>query len=273
MTSKEPLGILAGEGQFPLLVARGAKSRGREIVAVAFKGHTSEEIIPWTDKISWLYLGQLGKMISFLHKSRVQEVVLAGGINKPRALNLRPDLQAAKLLLQSRSRNDNALFQTLLSTLSKQGLRVASPLKYVPELRTPAGCLSRRRPSKQEQADIDFGWDLAKKIGSLDIGQCLVVKKRMVVAVEAMEGTNAAILRAGELAGPGCVVLKVFKPGQEEHIDQPALGLQTIKTMLKAEASCLVAEAGRSLFFDREQALKLADHKDICVLGQEVSSA
>jgi hypothetical protein len=269
MSSSKPLGILAGEGQFPLLVARGAKVQGREIVAVAFKGHTSEEIAPWTDKIIWLYLGQLSKMISFLQKSKVQNVVLAGGINKPRALNLRPDLQAARLLLQTRSRNDNALFQTLLQALEKQGLRVSSPLDFVPELRTPAGYLSRRRPSKQEETDIDFGWGLAKEVGRLDIGQCLVVKKKMVVAVEAMEGTNATILRAGELAGPGCVVLKVFKPGQEEHIDQPALGLQTIRTMLQAGASCLVAEAGKSLFFDQEKALQLADQNGICVQGKK----
>ncbi|MGM0423308.1 MAG: LpxI family protein [Thermodesulfobacteriota bacterium] len=269
MNSRKPLGILAGEGQFPILVARGAKSQGREVVAVAFKGYTSQEISLCTDKMLWLYLGQLGKMISFLQKNQVQEIVLAGGINKPRALSLRPDLQAAKLLLQTRSRNDNALFEALIHTLNKQGLRVASPLDFVPDLRTPAGCLSKRRPSQQEEVDIDFGWELAKEIGSLDIGQCLVVKEKMVVAVEAMEGTNAAILRAGELAGTGCVVLKVFKPGQEERIDQPALGLQTIRTMLQAGASCLVAEAGKSLFFDQDQALQLADQNGICVLGKK----
>ncbi|MFP4629125.1 MAG: LpxI family protein [Desulfohalobiaceae bacterium] len=271
MNSREPLGILAGEGQFPVLVAQGAKSQGREVVTVAFKGHTSQEIGPWTSQLHWVYLGQLGRMISCLKQSRVREVVLAGSINKPRALTIRPDLQAARLLLQTRSKNDNALFQALLHTLSKQGLQVVSPLDFVPELRTPAGLLTRRSPTQQEQTDIDFGWGLAKEIGRLDIGQCLVVKKKMVVAVEAMEGTNAAITRAGELAGPGCVVLKVFKPGQEEHIDQPALGLQTVRTMLQAKASCLVAEAGKSLFFDRPEALQLADKQGICMLGKDSS--
>ncbi len=269
MINRQPLGILAGEGQFPLLVAQGARLQGKQIIAVGFKGHTSSEMADQADHILWLHLGQLNKLISFLQSHRVRKVVLAGSINKPKALNIRPDFKAARLLLQTWSKNDNALFQALLRTLAHEGLIVASPLDYVPQLRTPEGILSKRRPHTQEQADIEFGWPLAKELGRLDIGQCLVVKDQMVVAVEAMEGTNSTILRAGELAGSGCVVLKVFKPGQEEHIDQPALGLETVQVMLRAGACCLVAEAGKSLFFDREQALQLADQKNICVVGRQ----
>lgn len=253
-----------------MLVAQGARLQDRQIIAVGFKGHTRAELISHVQQLLWLRLGQLNKMISYLKQHQVQELVLAGGINKPRALDIRLDFKAARLLLQTWSKNDNALFQALIKVLRQEGLSVVSPLSFVPELHTPAGVLTKRKPDKQERTDIAFGWSLAKDIGRLDIGQCLVVKKQMVVAVEAMEGTNAAILRAGELAGKGCVVLKVFKPGQEEHIDQPAVGLETIKTMLQAQASCLAIEADKSLFFDRKKALQLADQEGICVLGKQV---
>jgi hypothetical protein len=262
-----PLGIIAGEGQFPFLVAQGARSFGRRVVAVGFRGHTREGLYPLVDRMQWVRVGQLGKVLRFFSKHGVREVVFAGGINKPRALNLRPDLHAARILLALRSKTDNALLEAVAQSIESKGMSVVSPLKYSPSLQTPEGVLSKRRPSKREHADIEFGWPVAKEMGRLDIGQCLVVRERMVVAVEAMEGTNATILRAGELAGPGCVVIKTFKPGQEEYIDQPAVGLSTVETMIRSGASCLAVEAEHSLFFDRDQALSLAEEHEITILG------
>jgi len=266
-TPPAPLGIIAGEGQFPLLVAQGARRLGRPTFGVAFKDHTQPELSMLVDQVAWLRLGQLNKLLAFLKKNQVQEVVFAGGINKPRALDLRPDLRAAKLLFQLRSKNDNSLLHGVVSILEAEGFVPISSLRFVPSLRTPAGVLTKREPTRQEKLDLEFGWPLAKEVGRLDIGQCLVVREQMVVAVEALEGTNETITRAGRLSGKGCVVVKTFKPGQEEHIDQPAVGLETVRTMLKAGATCLAVEADKSLFFDRQQALEVANEAKICIVG------
>lgn len=262
-----PLGIVAGEGQFPLLVAQGARRLGRPAVGIAFKDHTRPELSMLLDEVTWLRIGQLSKMLAFFKKNDVQEVVLAGGINKPRALDIRPDFRAAKLLFQLRSKNDNSLLRSVVKLLEDEGFTPVSPLQFVPSLRTPAGILTKREPTRQEKADIVFGWPLAKEIGRLDIGQCVVVREQMVVAVEAIEGTNQTISRAGNLVGKGTVVIKTFKPGQEEYVDQPAVGLETIRTMIKSESPCLAVEADKSLFFDRQQALEIANEARICIVG------
>jgi hypothetical protein len=166
-----------------------------------------------------------------------------------------------------RSKNDNSLLHSVVKLMEAEGLTPVSALQFVPSLQTPAGILTKREPTRQERADIEFGWPLAKEIGRLDIGQCVVVREQMVVAVEAIEGTNETIARAGRLGGKGGVVIKTFKPGQEDNVDQPAVGLETIRTMLKAEAACLAVEAGRSLFFDRQQALEIANEARICIVG------
>ncbi|MBS3778999.1 MAG: UDP-2,3-diacylglucosamine diphosphatase LpxI [Desulfovermiculus sp.] len=265
--SQAPLGIIAGEGQFPLLVAQGARRLGRPTVGVAFKDHTRPELSMLVDQVAWLRLGQLNKLLSFLKKNEVQDVVFAGGINKPRALNIRPDLRAAKLLFQMRNKNDNSLLQGVVTLLESEGFIPVSALGFVPSLQTPAGVMTKREPTRLEKDDILFGWPLTQEIGRMDIGQCMVVKEQMVVAVEAMEGTNETITRAGRLGGKGCVVIKTFKPGQEENIDQPAIGLETVRTMIKAKATCLAIEAQKSLFFDRQQALEVANEARICVVG------
>jgi len=268
MQKQSPLGIIAGQGQFPFLVVQAAKRLGRPTVAVGFREHTRPELFAVVDHMAWIRLGQMGRMLSFFKKHRVTDIVFAGGINKPRALEILPDFKAALLLLQTRSKNDNAILQSVVRAMENQGFNVVSPIDFVPELMTPEGVMSKRAPDKREQRDIEFGWPLAKELGRMDIGQCLVVKESMVVAVEAMEGTNATILRGGELAGPGCAIIKVFKPGQEQNVDQPAIGKDTIEVMRQAGATCLAVEAGRSLFFDREQAVRLADEHGIAVVGK-----
>ncbi|MFW6415425.1 MAG: LpxI family protein [Thermodesulfobacteriota bacterium] len=268
-SKRSQLGLVAGKGQFPFLVVQGAKKFNRSVKAVGFKGHTSPELFSLVDEMTWINVGQLGKMIKWFKKRGIREVVFAGGIDKPRTLDLRPDFKAAKLLYKVRNKNDNALLQAIVETMQQEGLEVVSPIKFIPGLLAPIGTLTRRQPSKQEEADIAFGWPLAKEIGRMDIGQCIVVKENMVVAVEAIEGTDATIKRAGELAGEGCTVIKVFKPEQEEKIDQPAIGVNTIETMKQANVKCLAMEAGKSLFFDQEQSLALANRADICIIGYE----
>ncbi len=267
MTNNKVLGLVAGSGQFPLLVADGARKQGYTVCAVAFDKETSPDISKASDRVMWIKLGQLGKMIRFLQKEETSAVVFAGPINKPGAFDIRPDLRAIKLLLGLKSRNDNSLLSAVARELGSENLNVISALKFVPELVSSSGFLARRRPTMSEKKDILFGWPLIKNIGAMDIGQCIVVRERVVVAVEAIEGTDETVLRAGSLAGKNMTVIKIFKPGQDRRIDLPALGLGTIETMIKAKASCLAFESGTSLFFDLDKAVQLADKHKLAIVG------
>ncbi|SKA75713.1 LpxI family protein [Desulfobaculum bizertense] len=263
----ETIGIIAGGGQFPFLVAQGAHRRGLKVVAVGFSDHTDMELAKETDDFIELHIGQLNKLIRFFKRHGVSRIVLAGAINKPRALHFKPDLRAMKLLFKLRSKGDDAILTTVAKELESEGLQVASALTIVPDIGTPAGVITRGKPNAQEWADLRYGWPKAKAIGSMDIGQSLVVKNGMVVAVEGPEGTDATLRRSGELAGPGCVLVKVYKPGQDNRMDLPAAGLQTVQTMIETGASCLGIEAGNSLFFDAEEAIALADKHGIHIVG------
>ncbi len=261
------VGIIAGEGEFPFLVLQGVKDTGNEPCIVAIKGHTREEISVVSENISWIHLGQLGKLINFFKKNNVKEIIFAGAINKPRALNVRPDFRAAKLLLKLKSHSDNALLEAVVNELLSEGFSVIPPTKYVPALQTPKGILTKKKPNKREVESIKYGWPIAKRLGEMDIGQTIVVKDKMVVAVEAMEGTNNTILRAGTLVKGGLVVIKVFKPNQSPVVDQPSVGVKTIEVMKQAGANILAIEAEKSLFFERDRAISLANEFGIAIVG------
>jgi len=172
-----------------------------------------------------------------------------------------------RLIFKLKNKNDDAILRAVARELEQEGFRVVAANNFVPELIALSGQLSKRKPSAKEIQDILFAWPLVKKLGELDIGQCIVVRDQMVVAVESIEGTNATILRAGQLAGKGCVVVKAFKPGQDSRIDIPALGSKTIEVMAQAGATCLAYEAGKSLFFELDRAISLADKNKIAVIG------
>ncbi len=261
------LGLIAGEGKFPLLIAKEAKTQSVKIAAVCFVNHTNPEIEDLVDDVLWVKVGQFGKTVSFLKKRGIRHIVFAGGIKKVKVLNIRPDIKGLKLLFRCRGKGDTAILNEVVKAFEEEGIKTVSPLKFLPELAVSEGVLTKRKPSSKEMKDIRFGWRVAKEIGRLDIGQCIVVKNEMVVAVEALEGTDETILRAGNLAGPGCTVIKVFKPGQSEYVDQPSIGLNTIKTMIKAKATCLAIEAEKSIFFDKEEAIELANKEKISIIG------
>ena len=266
----ERLGIVAGAGQFPLLCARAARNQGLKVFAVAHRGETDPELEKETDGTCWVHLGQLGKLIGFFRKHNVSEVIFAGAITKKRIFHdIRPDIRGITAWKRIRSRLDDGILRAVANELSRDGITVIPSTLYLRELLTPEGVLTQKEPDTQQLQDIDFGVNLAREIGRLDIGQCIVVKDRTVVAVEAMEGTDRTILRGGELAGPGTVVIKICKPGQDTRFDLPATGVQTIETMRSAGASCLALDAGRSLLFDREKTLGLADSCGISVVGMK----
>ena len=271
----ERIGIIAGGGQFPRLVAREARSAGFYTAICGFQDHTDPGLEADADAFACLHLGQLNKLIAFFREREIYRLCLAGTINKPRALEFRPDLRAVKLMFSLRGKGDDALLRAVLGELESEGFEVISAVELVPSLRCPAGVLTRRRPDPAVWDDVCYGWPIAAAMGSFDIGQCLVVRQGMVTAVECLEGTDAALLRGSELAGSGCVALKTVKPGQEERVDLPSIGLQTIRLLVRQRYACLAVTAEKTLFFDRAEALSLADQHDLCVLalGPEQSEA
>lgn len=261
------LGLIAGGGRFPFLIAENARREGLRVVAVGFRGNTDPGLPSRVDEYQELRLGQLGKLISFFKSHGVSSIIMGGAINKAGAMDVIPDLRGARLLLKLPGKGDDALLRIISAELASEGMPVMRAHELIPELLTPEGFLTGRCPAAEVMEDIRFGWAVAKEIGRLDIGQTVVVRRQVVAAVEALEGTDNAIRRGCSLSGKGAVVVKVFKPGQDERLDLPSVGLATIETMREAGAACLAVEAGRSLFFDREPALEAARRAGIAVVG------
>ena len=268
--SEQVIGLIAGGGQFPLLVARAAKAQGLRVAALGFSGHSNLEVAAEADAWTEMKIGQLGRLIEFFQDQGAARVVMAGSIDKPKAMdlkNIRPDIRAAKFLAKLALKGDDQILRGLVRELEGEGLSVVPAHVLLPGLLTPAGVLTRTKPSKMVQKDLDFALATARELGRLDIGQCVVVKRGMVAAVEALEGTDATIRRGCALAGGKCVVVKMFKPGQSSRVDLPSVGLATIELLGEMKALALGVEAGKSLFFDRERALAEADRAGICVVG------
>lgn len=265
----EAIGIIAGSGQFPLLVARGARLAGLEPVVCGFHGHTDPALQEAAAAFALLHLGQFGKVAQFFRARGVRRLCFAGAISKPRALDFRPDWLAAKIVFSLRDKGDDSLLRAIIRGLEGEGFSVVGAAELAPALRCPPGVLTRRKPTADEWEDIRYGWPIARAMGSYDIGQSMVVRQGMVVAVECLEGTDATLARGGELGGAGCTAIKICKPGQDTRVDLPAFGLGTIQLMVKHKYTCLAVSAHNTLFFDREAALAEADAHGMAVIAFE----
>ncbi len=264
----DTLGIIAGGGKFPILIAKEAKKRGIKVVAVAHEGETDQAIENEADEITWIKLGQFGRLVKALKKGNVKKAVMAGTIKKKRMFEgIVPDLKGLSLMSKILFFHDDGILSAVAHELSKEGIEIISSTYYLPELVAPEGCLTKRRPTRQEKEDIRFGWNMAKEIGKLDIGQCVVVKSKTVLAVEAIEGTDETIIRGGKIAKEGAIVVKVCKPNQDLRFDLPSVGLNTVKTMNMVNASLLVIEAGKTLMFDKEEMISYANKNGICIVS------
>jgi hypothetical protein len=270
----EKIGLIAGKGQFPLLFAEAASRRGLEVVAVAHRGETEPILESLVHQCHWIYVGQLGKLIKAMKQAGVSRAVMAGGVSRGRLFrDFRPDFRALNLIRKAGAGHDDRILRGLAAELEGEGITIVSALLYLEDLLAQPGRLGRRHPTSQELRDIDFGFKIAQDVGSLDLGQCVVVRRQVVTALEAVEGTDDTIRRGGRLAGPGAVVVKICKPGQDLRFDLPAVGKNTIQVMGEVEARVLAIEAGKTLIFDRADMLALADRLGIAVWGVAASEA
>ncbi len=264
----QTIGIIAGSGQFPRLFIEAAHKEGRRVVVVAHRGETDEHVVEAADAVVWVKLGQLGKVISFLQKQGAGETVFLGAITKTQIFrDILPDFKALSLWNKIDRKQDDAILRACAVALEKEGIKVLESTIYLRHLLFPAGILTKKKLSTAQRQDVVFGWQNARAIGKLDIGQCVVVRDCTVLAVEAIEGTDAAILRGGMLAKEKAVVVKVRKPGQDFRFDLPATGLATIKTLQQVKGAVLAVEAGQSLLFDREKMVEEANKSGIVVVG------
>ncbi|MGB8992775.1 MAG: UDP-2,3-diacylglucosamine diphosphatase LpxI [Desulfobaccales bacterium] len=266
----ENIGLIAGKGKFPLLFAQAARQHGATVIAVAHRGETDPALAALVAELHWVYVGQLNKTLRIFKTAGVRRAVMAGGISRGRLFReFRPDWRALSLVRRAGAGQDDRLLRAVAADFEQEGITIAPSTLFLDELLATPGTLSRRAPTPEELLDINLGFEAAKELGRLDIGQCVVVRRQVVVALEAIEGTDETIRRGGRLAGPGTVVVKVSKPDQDLRFDVPAVGLDTIETMAEVKAAVLAIEAGKTLIFDRPEMRALADQAGIAVWGLE----
>jgi DUF1009 family protein len=271
-----PLGLIAGNGTFPFLVLRAARQLGHEVVVVAIKGEAFPDLEPLADalggvRLHWVPLGQLGQCIAVLRQAGVSRAIMAGQVKHVKLFSdVMPDVTMMSLLARLRTKTTDALIAAVADVLQEKGITLMDSTALLAELLAKPGVLSRREPTEAMRADFEFAYRVADAVAGLDIGQTIVVKDRAVVAVEAMEGTDAAISRAGALAGAGARVVKVAKPAQDMRFDVPVVGVATIAVMRTAGADALSIDAGRTLILDGEAFIRAADEAGIVVIGRLV---
>jgi hypothetical protein len=262
------IGLIAGSGQFPFIFLKAARIKGYEVFVLALEGEADPEPMKLAVAVEWVCLGQMEKMIRFFKKNEVKEAVLLGAVNKTRMFSdFKPDMTAISMVANMKNTHDDALLRVFAETLAAHGIRVQPSTMLLPELLAPSGCWTRKKPSSTEEADVKLGYEISKKIGGLDIGQSVVVGGGSVLAVEAIDGTDATIKRGGGLAKKGAVVVKTAKPGQDMRFDVPAVGVDTIRSMMASGVTALAVEAGKTLAFDRQEMVKLADASGIAIVG------
>ena len=267
----ETLGLIAGRGLYPRQVAELARARGWRVAAVGFHSETDPRLAEVVDELTWVHLGELQRMIDVLGSAGATRAVMAGKVLKTHLYGeiaaFHPDARALDVLASLRDRGDDSILGAVVDAIEAEGIAFPDQTALLPELFGSEGPVSTARPSPEQWADVRFGWPVAKAAGGLDIGQSVVVKDLAVIAVEAIEGTDAAIRRAAELAGPGCCVVKVAKPSQDPRFDLPTIGLETVKTLAEARASVLAFEAGRTVLLGGAALAEAADAAGVVLVG------
>ena len=267
------IGIIAGNGKFPFLALQGARDLGHEVTVIAIKEEAFPDLEASARKadaaLHWVSLGQLGKCIKLLKAAGVSQAVMAGQVRHVKIFSgIIPDLTLLSVLRRLKARNTDALISAVAEVMKDEGIDLLDSTLFLAPLLAAEGVLGERTPDERERADIEFGYKMADAIAALDIGQTIAVKHKAVVAVEAMEGTDEVIGRAGHLAGPGVCVIKVAKPNQDMRFDVPVIGIATIQAMRIAGATALSVDAGKTLVLDGEHVLASANEASIAIVGR-----
>lgn len=265
------LSLIAGMGKLPEAVASEAKKKGFKVIAITLSPIENKSLKHLADEFHKIHIGRLDELISLLKNLSITDAVMAGKVPKDLLYkykgSIAPDLRALKLLCSLKNRSDDTIMKAIIRELEKENIKLHKTTAFTENLIAPKGVLSCRKPTKSEWKDIEFGWDIAKKMGGLDIGQTVVVKDAAVMAVEAIEGTDEAIKRGGSLAGEGAVVIKVSKPKQDMRFDVPVVGANTLHSMQNVKSKVLAVEAGKCIIIEREDFIKEADRAGIAVVG------
>jgi len=264
------LGIIAGKGAYPYLLAESAKRQGvRRVIAIAFKKETDPVIEKFADEVKWIYLGQFGHMLDALRGSGVKHAVMAGQITPTHLFTVRMDAKMLDLLRRLPVKNAETIFGAVADELKTMGIELLPASTFMEAHMPKAGVLSRRTPTGSEQRDIDLGRQVALTTSKLDIGQTVVMKDGVILAVEAFEGTDETIERAARLGGPGIVIVKVAKKGHDLRFDIPVIGMHTVKVLKKAKAAVLAVEAGHAILLEREKIIEAINHMNMCLVALE----
>ncbi len=262
------LGLIAGNGKFPFLVLEGAKRAGASVAVAAIREETNPEIEQVADRLKWVGLGQLGKMIRFFKDEGVDKAIMAGQVKHVQIFSRAiPDVRMLKMLLRLPRRNTDALIGAVASELAAEGIELIDSTYFLKDQLPQEGTLTKRAPDDRERSDVEYGLEIAREIARLDLGQTIVIRDRACVAIEAMEGTDAVIRRAGQLVAGRLTIVKIAKPNQDMRFDVPVIGIPTIQAMIDANATCLCLTAGKTLVFDREEVINLANANKISIVA------
>jgi len=263
------LGIIAGNGVYPRLLADAAQKAGvKKIIAAAFTGETDPVLAQHVDLIEWMRVGQLNRLLKFFNEHKVHRAIMAGQIAPKNLFDLRPDLKALLLLGKLKQRNAESIFVAIADELARIDVDLLSATTFLEDSLAAAGLIAGAKLSRREEEDVDLGWKIAKEIARLDIGQTVIVKNGTVVAVEAFEGTNDAIKRGGALAREGAVMVKVAKPNQDMRFDVPVIGVETLRVAAGAKLRVIAVEAGKTLLLERDTIVDLADRSKISIVAR-----
>jgi UDP-2,3-diacylglucosamine hydrolase len=260
-------GLIAGNGRFPFLVLEGARNQGIEMAVIALKEEASQELEKVAKRLHWVSLGELSKAIALMQQEGVKRAVMAGQVKHSKIFSaIRPDWKLAKLLFSLPKKNTDSLIGAVAKVFEEEGIQLVDSTMFLKPLLPQAGVLTQRAPNEHEAADIEYGLGVARHIAAMDIGQTVVIADRACVAVEAMEGTDETITRAARFAeSKPLVVVKVSKPKQDMRFDVPVVGLPTVEAMKRAGATALAIDAARTLLFDREKLIELANATGIAI--------
>jgi UDP-2,3-diacylglucosamine hydrolase len=271
MVTQFALGIIAGNGEYPFLIARSARQRGVNAIHVAaFENETRPELADYADSIEWMRVGQLGRLLKYFEKAGVHEAIMAGQIAPKNLFSLRPDLKVLLVLSKLKRRNAETLFGALGDELGKVGVKLLPATTFLEDALGGEGVIAGPKPKKRYLDDIAYGFEIAKEISRLDIGQTVVIRSGTVLAVEAFEGTNETIRRGASLGKQGTVVVKVSKPNQDVRFDVPVVGCETLEVAYAAGVKVIAIEAGKTLLLDKEAVKAMADDKQITLYGYKI---